>query len=116
MAMGKAVICSSVDGQRDVIQPGKTGLFVPPHDPRALREAIEYLWSHPETAAEMGKQGREYIEKYHTLDSWITDVQHIVEDVLARSAARSQTGRAGKQASPAPAAPQKEKEWVHQVS
>ncbi|HUI65828.1 MAG TPA: polysaccharide deacetylase family protein [Bacteroidota bacterium] len=116
MAMQKAVICSRVDGQRDVIQPGKTGLFVPPHDVRALREAIEYLWSHPEIAAEMGKRGREHIEKYHTLESWITEMQQIVGDVLVRSASHSRTGRVEKQGSPAPAEPQKGKEWVHQVS
>ncbi len=47
MAMGKAVICSRTEGQIGVIQEGKTGLFVPQGDPRALRAAIEYLWNNP---------------------------------------------------------------------
>src|SRR4029077_10673069 len=44
MAMGKAVICSRVRGQVDVIEEGKTGIFVQQGDPQALAQAIQYLW------------------------------------------------------------------------
>jgi glycosyltransferase involved in cell wall biosynthesis len=82
MAMGKAVICSRVKGQLDVIQEGMTGLFVPPGDVRALREAVTALWANPERAAEMGRNGRAHIEKYHALDAWVEDVRSVVEGVL----------------------------------
>jgi glycosyltransferase involved in cell wall biosynthesis len=82
MAMGKAVICSRVKGQLDVIQEGITGLFVPPGDVRALRDAITSLWEHPERAEEMGRNGRSHIEKYHALDAWVEDVRSVIEDVL----------------------------------
>ena len=84
MAMGKAVICSRVAGQRDVIREGYNGLFVPPGDVRALRDAIEYLWTHPDRAAEMGRNGRKHVEQHHALDPWITEVQQVVAGVLAR--------------------------------
>ncbi len=45
MAMGKAVICSRIQGQMEFLDDGVNGIFVPPEDPQALREAILYLWS-----------------------------------------------------------------------
>jgi glycosyltransferase involved in cell wall biosynthesis len=83
MAMGKAVICTRVDGQRDVLQDGVNGLFVPPRDPGALREAIEYLWTHPDVCERMGLEGRKRIEQFHTLDRFVTGVQGAVEDAIA---------------------------------
>jgi len=83
MAMGKAVICTKVDGQRDVLRDGVTGLFVPPHDPRALRQAIEYLWTHPDVCDRMGREGRQHVERHHTLDQFVSGVQTAVESAIA---------------------------------
>lgn len=82
MAMGKTVICSQVEGQKDVIVEGKTGLFVPPRDPRALRDAIHYLWTNPDVAEGMGRAARTYVEQHHTLDQWLRDVKRVVADVI----------------------------------
>jgi glycosyltransferase involved in cell wall biosynthesis len=83
MAMEKAVICSRVEGQRDIIIEGKTGIFVPPEDARALREAIQYLWDNPKIAEEMGKEGRKRVEKYFMLDEWVARIKSSVEEVIA---------------------------------
>jgi glycosyltransferase involved in cell wall biosynthesis len=82
MAMGKAVICSRTRGQVDVIQEGITGIFVPVGDSDALREAMLDLWRHPERAAEMGRAGRAYVEKYHTLERFSVDVKGAIEASL----------------------------------
>jgi peptidoglycan/xylan/chitin deacetylase (PgdA/CDA1 family) len=82
MAMGKAVICSRVEGQKDVIRDGETGLFVPPQDPSALRAAIDHLWNHPEMAEKMGQAARAYVLEYHTLDAWVTSVRMAVEESI----------------------------------
>ncbi|MDI6802826.1 MAG: glycosyltransferase family 4 protein [Bacteroidota bacterium] len=79
MAMGKAVICSRTQGQVDVIQEGITGIFVPPQDPQALREAILNLWNNPELAVQMGKAARKYLEENHTLEQFIYRVKQIIE-------------------------------------
>jgi glycosyltransferase involved in cell wall biosynthesis len=83
MAMGKAVICSRVAGQRDVLQEGVTGLFVPPRDPRALRAAMEHLWGHPEECDRMGREARKRVEQIHSFDRWVDDVRAVVEDAIA---------------------------------
>lgn len=84
MAMGKPVICSRTEGQVDVIHEGCTGIFVPPGDSHALRDAIHYLWGHPDEAEKMGKAGRRHIEENHSLDQFVRNVKSIVEDVISK--------------------------------
>lgn len=80
MAMGKAVIVTRTQGQADVVREGVSGLYVPPGDARALRQAIEHLLRHPEAAARMGRAGRELAEANHTLDHYVQCVARIVRD------------------------------------
>jgi glycosyltransferase involved in cell wall biosynthesis len=88
MAMGKAVICTKVDGQRDVLDDGVNGLFVPPRDPVALRKAIEYLWSHPEECERMGREGRKRVERFHTLEQFVDGVHGAVEAAVSERRVR----------------------------
>jgi glycosyltransferase involved in cell wall biosynthesis len=89
MGMGKPVICSRTRGQVDVIQEGVTGLFVPVGDAKALRAAMLELWNDPARAREMGRAARAYVEKYHTLEKFCTDVKGAIEASLGgRKAAR----------------------------
>jgi glycosyltransferase involved in cell wall biosynthesis len=89
MAMGKAVICSSVAGQRDLVEDGVNGLFVPPRDPRALRQAIEHLWSHPDECDRMGREGRRKVEQGHTLDAFVVGVRRAVDEAIEAAASRA---------------------------
>jgi glycosyltransferase involved in cell wall biosynthesis len=38
------------------------GLVVPPENPQALAEAIQWLSSHPDETAEFGRNGRRMVE------------------------------------------------------
>lgn len=71
MAMGKAVICSRTPGQTDVVVNGETGIYVPPGDPAALRQVIEYLLANPREAARMGQAGRRRILESMDLNSYV---------------------------------------------
>ncbi|MBM2839811.1 MAG: hypothetical protein HW412_339 [Bacteroidetes bacterium] len=82
MAMGKTVISSRTKGQVDIIEEGKTGLFVPVGDVKSLREAILHLWNHPEEAERMGKTARKFVEENHALELFIGTVKRAVEDAL----------------------------------
>jgi glycosyltransferase involved in cell wall biosynthesis len=82
MAMGKAVICSRIQGQIEFVEEGVTGMFVPPGDPQALREAIEYLWDHPEVAERMGREGRRRAEEILALTQFVANVRQVVDDVI----------------------------------
>jgi len=89
MAMGKAVICSRVEGQRDVLVDGVNGIFVPPKDPRALKAAIEHLWNNPEKCLEMGREGRKRIERFHTLEGFIAGVRRAAEEAIDEARRRT---------------------------
>jgi glycosyltransferase involved in cell wall biosynthesis len=80
MAMGKAVIVTRTRGQVDVVRDGVHGLYVPPGEPRALRQAIEHLLAHPEETARMGRAGRELAVDRHALDKYVRHVATIVRE------------------------------------
>jgi glycosyltransferase involved in cell wall biosynthesis len=49
----------------------ETGLVVPPNDALALRQAMRYLWEHPEQAAEMGKRAEQRFWQYFTAEQMV---------------------------------------------
>jgi glycosyltransferase involved in cell wall biosynthesis len=54
MACGVPVVASAVGGMLDTVQPGVTGLLVPPRDAAALAEAVGYLLRQPALRARYG--------------------------------------------------------------
>jgi hypothetical protein len=74
MAMGKAVVMSRTRGQRDFVEHGRTGYYVPPGDVRALRDVIARLLDRPEEAAAMGRAARTAIEQRFTMDRYVQGV------------------------------------------
>lgn len=84
-AMGRPVICSRTRGQVDVIEEGRTGIFVPVGDSKAMQQAILELWNDPARAEEMGKNARMYIEEHATLDRFVKHVREIVVDCVSES-------------------------------
>ena len=83
MAMEKAIICSGTPGQTDVVIDGETGIYVPPEDPVALRDAIAYLLANPEVATRMGKAGRRRVEREMSLDCYTERLNGFVQRALA---------------------------------
>lgn len=79
MAMGKAVICSRTSGQTDVVVEGETGLYVPPENAEALREAIVQLLNDPDEAERMGKNGRLRITTYMNLSHYVDRLNTFVQ-------------------------------------
>jgi glycosyltransferase involved in cell wall biosynthesis len=65
-ASGKAVIATDTGGMNSYVLDGKTGLLVPPGDVQALRSAIRKLWENPALAQDMGRAGREFVEKNYS--------------------------------------------------
>ncbi len=62
-AMSRPVVTTDVRGCRAAIEPGVTGLLVPPRDPASLATAITTLLADPKKAQEMGRRGREKAER-----------------------------------------------------
>lgn len=64
MACAKPVIYSGSGEGARMVQQAKAGLVVPPQDPVALAEAVRYVIAHPQEAAELGQNGRIYVEAH----------------------------------------------------
>ena len=60
MAHGRAVVATRVGGLVDAIEDGVTGLLVPPHDPDALRAALQRALADPELRDRLGAAAREH--------------------------------------------------------
>ena len=61
--LGKPVIASRVQGIPDVVLDGKTGMLVPPHDPRALASAIAAMISDTERRQRMGSAAQAWVNE-----------------------------------------------------
>ena len=58
LASGRPVVATAVNGVPDLVEPGATGLLVPPQDPKALADSVLWMLEHPDEAKQMGEQGR----------------------------------------------------------
>lgn len=81
MACGVPVIATRVGGIPELIKDGKTGLLVPPGDPKALAEAIVYLLDNEKERRRLGKNGRKLVEKNHSIDKMVKKYLDIYKEV-----------------------------------
>ena len=62
-ACGKPIISTNVPGCKEIVRHEVNGLMIPAKDEVALAEAIRRLLDNPEFAAQLGKNGREIVQK-----------------------------------------------------
>ena len=82
LAMGKAVICSRVPGQTDVVVEGENGRYVPPGDPSTLATEIRRLLSRPEEAVRLGANGRKLVECQMNLDLYVQRLADFLHEAI----------------------------------
>ena len=81
MAMEKTVIATDVGAVSEQVDDGKTGIIVPPRNPKAMSEAVIYLLDHPEERVEMGERGREQVKEMFSLERCVEEHRKLYEDV-----------------------------------
>ena len=65
--MGKALISTEIGtGTSHINIDGETGLVIPPANPTAMRQAMDYLYHRPLEAEKLGQNARARFEKYFT--------------------------------------------------
>ncbi|NUR57490.1 MAG: glycosyltransferase family 4 protein [Catenulispora sp.] len=84
-AMGRAVVCTRVEGQRDALVEGVNGVFVPAHDAAALRAAILELAADPERTEKMGREARRLAETEFGTTRWVAALTEVLDTVVAGS-------------------------------
>jgi glycosyltransferase involved in cell wall biosynthesis len=65
--MGVPLVITEVSGARDVIDPGRSGLLVPPADPGALAAAIRELHADEALRGTLARNGHADVERRLTL-------------------------------------------------
>jgi glycosyltransferase involved in cell wall biosynthesis len=82
MAMEKPIVGYNIRGVRDLVEDGVNGFLVPLKDINALAEKILYLMEHPEVTVEMGKKGREKIEREFSLKVILPQMEKLYKEIL----------------------------------
>jgi glycosyltransferase involved in cell wall biosynthesis len=82
MALARAVVCSRVLGQTDVVAEGENGHYVPAGDALALRAEIARLLAEPKETERLGANGRRLIEREMNLDRYVERLTKVVNDTI----------------------------------
>jgi colanic acid/amylovoran biosynthesis glycosyltransferase len=62
-AVGLPIVATETGGIPEAVVPGRSALLVPPQDPQAAAAALAECLRDPEKRIQMGKAGREHVEK-----------------------------------------------------
>lgn len=82
-AVGLPVVASATGGTGEVVLNDKSGFLVPPGDPDALAEKLEYLADHPMRWAQMGMIGRRHVEENFDVNRLNDRLVTIYSEVLS---------------------------------
>ncbi len=81
MSMRLPVVSTNCDGVVDIVLDGVTGLYVDPHAPGQLAEAISRFVTDPDLRRKMGKAGRERAIEYFDRQSHLDRLEAIYREV-----------------------------------
>ncbi|WP_270816617.1 glycosyltransferase [Hungatella effluvii] len=85
MAYGLPVINTNLNsGVPEVSIDGETGLTVEPNNSEELRDAMDWLISHPEERQEMGAKARKRLEHCFTQKLLVENIMNVYNEVLTR--------------------------------
>ncbi len=82
MAMMKPIVATKIEGIREVLENGLTGLLVSPKDPQVLSEAIVDLLIHKDKARQMGLTARKVVEERFGVNAMVQKVEGVYEELL----------------------------------
>lgn len=88
MAMGKPVIATDVNGARELMQDGRTGLIVPPKDPEALARAIASIIDDPLQLESFGRAGKERVAAHFTMQRMADRLEACLLDAIREKQSR----------------------------
>jgi glycosyltransferase involved in cell wall biosynthesis len=86
MAEGLPIVSTSVGGLPELIEDGRTGYLVPPHDPLALARALRCLILEPKRRSAQGAAGRERVRSRFSADHMVAQIRAIY-DTLGKCSA-----------------------------
>ena len=83
MARGLPVLSTQHSGIPELVQDGISGFLVPERDVDALADKLDYLISHPEDWAKMGRAGRAFVEENYDINKLNDRLEEIYQQLLS---------------------------------
>lgn len=82
-SLGKAIVATDIDGVREVVRDGETGLLVPPGDPARLAGAVVRLLEDRRLAARLGERAIKEIPPLFTLAEMVEKTERLYLELAA---------------------------------
>ncbi len=80
MALSRPVVASNVGGIPEMIEDGRNGLLVPPHDPQALADSIVRLLTNHQLADMIGRAGHTTVHDRFCIQLMVNAVQELYDE------------------------------------
>jgi len=91
-ASGRAIVTTDAPGCREAVEPGESGLLVPPRDPDALAEALGTLLRDPVLRGRMGRRGRELAVERFSIEVVVEETAEVYRDLAGEGRPRAVSG------------------------
>jgi len=83
-AAGKPIVATDIDGVREVVRNGETGLLVPPRDSAALAAAVLRLLDDPDLARRLAGRARAEVPPLYTVERMVSETASLYLEIAAR--------------------------------
>ena len=93
MASGLPVIATRSGGNVEIVAHRRTGLLIPPQDPRALADAILSLLKRPALMRAMGRAGRAHVRRHFAIDKCVARYERVYTRLLGADSANGRRAR-----------------------
>ncbi len=80
---GRAIVTTDAPGCREIVRDGHNGLLVPIKNAEALANAMKTLIEDPELRRQMGRRGREMVEKEFSVERVVDKTLNVYQDLIA---------------------------------
>jgi len=80
--MAKPIIATDINGVREQIKNGRTGILVPPGDPQALAEGINQLLKDTFQAQQFGIEARKQVEEIFDIRRQVALHEEVYKDLV----------------------------------
>jgi L-malate glycosyltransferase len=94
LAAGLPAIVTRVGGNVEILEDGRTGLFIPPRDPEALAKALLRLLENPRLADALGQAGQDHVRVNFSFARLTDETAKLYGELLESKAGRGNDRRA----------------------